>query len=215
MEVKMQTSFIPKKPVVEARPESGGVSLFLLLSIIIFIVSTALAAGVWLYQGSLITKIETAKKDLAAAKASYEEDTINPLIRLDDRINESTKLLNNHIAISPIFTLLEVNILRNVRLKTMKFSYAGADKIKVDLSGSATSYDVLSKQSDTLGREDLRKSIYQPVVSDFNPTLDGSISFNFSAMVRPSLISYENVLSEVIPVDTNTNVTDTYEPLTQ
>jgi hypothetical protein len=196
MEVKMQTSFIPKRPVVESRPEGSGVSLFLLLSIIIFIVAIALAVAVWLFQKSLVTKIETAKQDLFAAKSSYEEDTINPLIRLDDRINESNKLLSNHIAISPIFTLLEENILRNVRLKTMKFSYAGTDKIKIDLSGNATSYDVLSKQSDTLGREDLRKLISQPVISDFNPTVDGSISFNFSAIIKPILISYEKTVLE-------------------
>jgi len=194
MEVKMQTSFIPKKPVIQDTSEGSGISLFLLLAIIIFIVTTALAGGVWLWQKSLVAQTEKEKAELVAAKASYEEDTINSLIRLNDRIEESKVLLSNHIAISPVFLMLEKNILRNIRLKNMKFSYAGSDKIKLDLSGTASNYDALSKQSDAFGSETLRKFISQPVVSDFNPTVDGSISFNFTALVDPGLVSYEKTL---------------------
>jgi hypothetical protein len=206
MEVKMQTSFIPKKPIVESSPSGSGVSLFLLLSVIIFIVAIALAVGVWLYQKSLVTQIQTAKQDLAAAKASYEENTINPLIRLSDRINESQALLSNHLAISPVFLLLEKNVLRNVRLKTMKFSYTGSDQIKIDLSGTASNYNVLSKQSDAFGREDLRDYISQPMISDFSPTPDGSVAFNFTAFVKPKLVSYEAIVDQVTTdVSSSTN----------
>jgi hypothetical protein len=212
MEVKMQTSFIPKKPIVESQSSGSGMSLFLLLSIIVFIVSIALALGVWLWRGSLVKQIEADKTALVAAKESYEEDTINPLIRLNDRIEESKGLLTRHLAISPVFVMLEKNILRNVRLKTMKFSYTGGDKIKIDLTGTAASYDALSKQSDAFGGENLRKFISQPVISDFSPTADGSISFNFTASVDPRLVSYENTL--VGSTDNFTNDANT-SPFTQ
>ncbi len=197
MEVKMQTSFIPKKPIVESRSSGSGMSLFLLLSIIFFIVILALAGGIWLWRASLIKQIEKDKQDLVAAKESYEEDTINPLIRLDDRIKVSQDLLAKHLAISPVFEMLEKNVLRNIRLKTMKFSYAGSDKIKIDLTGTASSYDALSKQSDAFGSESLRKFILGPVISDFNPTTDGSIAFNFTASIDPKLVSYENITSSI------------------
>jgi len=205
MEVKMQTSFIPKKPIVEASSSGSGVSLFLLLSIIIFIVAVALALGVWLWQGSLVKQIAQAKLDLVAAKSSYEEDTINPLIRLSDRISESQTLLANHLAVSPVFLLLEKNVLKNVRLKTMKFSFTGKDQIKIDLSGTASNYNVLSKQSDAFGREDLRPYISQPVISDFSPTPDGSVAFNFTAMVNPKLVSYEAIADQTVDVSSSTN----------
>jgi hypothetical protein len=194
MEVKMQTSFIPKKPVTAEPLDGGGISLFLLISIILFIVAVSLAGGVWVWRQSLVSQIEKDKAALVAAKESYEEDTINPLIRLDDRIEVSKILLGQHLAISPVFALLEKNVLRNVRLKNMKFSYSGNDKIKIDLSGSAINYDALSKQSDSFGNENLRKFIIGPVISDFNPTADGSVAFNFTAMVDPRLVSYENTL---------------------
>ncbi len=204
----MQTSFIPKKPITEGRDDGSGVSLFLLLSVILFIVIVALSGGIWLWRNSLISQIEKDKQALVAAKESYEEDTINPLIRLDDRIKESESLLARHIAVSPVFMMLEKNILRNIRLKSMNFSYGANNKIKLDLVGAATNYDALSKQSDAFGAENLRKFISQPVISDFNPIADGSISFNFTAMIDPRLISYDNtvvITPTITVISTSTN----------
>ncbi len=197
MEVKMQTSFIPKKPIVENRTRGSGISLFLLLSIIIFIVSITLALGIWVWRESLLKQIEKSKKSLVAAKERYEETTINSLVRLNDRIEESNFLLSRHLAISPIFTLLEKNILRNVKLDSLKFVYGSNDKIKIELSGIASSYDVLSKQSDAFGRENLREFISEPVISDFSLTETGGVSFNFSATVNSKLVSYANTLGQV------------------
>ncbi len=191
----MQTSFVPKKPITESRASGSGVGLFLLLSIILFIVAAALAGGVWFWQKSLLSKIENSKLALVADRDSYQEDTINGLVRLNDRIEESKKLLSKHLAVSPVFTLLEQNILRNIRLKTMKFSSDTNNKINLSLSGTAVSYDVLSKQSDAFGTSTLRKFISDPAVSDFSPMEDGSISFDFTATLNPVLVSYESVIS--------------------
>jgi len=197
MEVKMQTSFIPKKPIVENRSGGSGISLFLLLSIIIFIVSIFLALGIWVWRESLVKQIEKSKLSLSAAKEKYEETTINSLIRLNDRIEESNSLLSRHLAVSPVFTLLEKNILRNVRLNDLKFVYNSNNKIKIELSGIASSYDVLSKQSDAFGSANLREFISEPVISNFSPTETGGVSFNFSATVDPKLVSYANTLVEI------------------
>lgn len=188
----MQTSFIPKKPIVESRPEGSGISLFLLLAIIIFIVSLALVAGVYMWRTSLLAQIETDKQELVKAKDSYEEGTILPLIRLSDRIQVSQNLLNKHIAVSPIFTKLEENVLRNIQLKSLKFSYGAGDKIKIDLAGTARSYDALLKQSDAFGDQSLRSIISEPVISDFSPLANGDVSFNFNAYVNSNVVLYSN-----------------------
>lgn len=193
----MQTSFIPKKPVVETRVESGGISLFLLLAIIIFIVTSALSVGIWFWQKKLANDISVAVQALASARASYEEKTINEMLRLDDRIKESKKLLNQHTAITPVFALLEANVLRNVQLKSLKFSQGTDGKINIDLSGVALDYDALLRQSNAFGSENLRDLISQPVISDFNPTADGRIAFNFKAFVNRNLISYSALLDSV------------------
>ena len=201
METKMQTSFIPKKPIVDSRPDGSGISLFLLLAIIVFIVSLALGGGVWLWQKSLISQIEKAKIDLVAAKDSYEEGTINPLIRFNDRLTEAQTLLNRHLAVSPIFILLEQNVLRNVRIKTMKFSYAGEGRTKLDLGGVAVDYDALLKQSDAFGAESLRQFISTPVISDFNPTPEGTVTFSFNALIDSDLISYRDTVADSVSAE--------------
>jgi hypothetical protein len=194
MEVKMQTSFIPKKPITETRPSGGGVSLFLLLAIIVFITAIATSFGVFIYQKSLAAKIEKLTISLEESRSAYEEKSITDIIRLNDRIEQSKLLLNKHIAISPVFTVLETKIIKNIRLKTMKFSADSAGKMKLDLSGNASSYDALSKQSDVFG--DLKDYITEPVVSDFSPNTDSSISFNFNALVTPKTVSYISTLTD-------------------
>lgn len=200
----MQTSFIPKKPVTDSHISGSGISLFLLLSIIVFIVVLILAFGVWLWQKSLVSQIEKQQKALNEAKKTYEENTIEELIRLDNRIEEAKGLLNRHLTVSPVFVFLEKNILRNVSLKSLKFSYSGSDKIKIDLSGTALSYEVLSKQSDVFGREDLETFISEPIISNFSPTGDGRVDFTFSASVSPNLVTYNKTIpTNNVDVPTN------------
>jgi len=202
----MQTSFIPKKPITESPKDSGGISIFLLLSVLVFITAISTAFGVWLYQKSLSSKIEKLAKSLEESRSSYEEKSILDLIRLNDRIEQSKLLLNKHIAVSPLFTVLESKIVKNVRIETMKFSLDTAAKMKLNLKGKATSYDALSKQSDILG--DLRDYITEPVVSNFSPNTDGSISFDFNALVTPKTVSYESTIRENIDLN-STSATST------
>jgi hypothetical protein len=214
MEVKMQTSFIPKKPIVESRPEGSGVSLFLLLSIIVFIVSLALAGLVFVYQNNLKNKIADSQKSLKEVRDTYiregTEQTIQDLIRLDDRIEESKNLLAKHIAVTPLFILLQEFTIKNVQFKTMKFTYVDDKNIKLELTGIAKNYDALSKQADSFGDVKLRDKISQPVVSGFTLNNDGTVSFNFSAMVNFDLVSYEKIYGDSSATDLN-NSTSTSE----
>jgi cytoskeletal protein RodZ len=207
MELKMQTSFIPKSPTTVARSTRVGMSIFLLLSVIVFIVILALAGGVWLWQNSLISAVNTDKTELAKVRGDatrYNEDDINSLIRLNNRIEETKTLLANHVAVSPIFNKLEQDILKNISLKDMKFSFSPTDGINLDLTGFATNFDALSKQSDIFKGEAL---ISNPVISDFNPTPEGRISFNFSATILPDLISYKKLIDSTPVIQINNAAT--------
>lgn len=192
----MQTSFIPKKPITESHSAGPGISLFLLISIIVLIVSLALAGYVWLMQQSLTKQIIANTEKLAKDENAYKKATINPLIRLNDKMVEANNLLENHVAVTPVFALLEENVLKNVQLKNMKFSKTEDGQVKINLSGIADTYDVLSKQSEAFGDEDLKikKLISEPVITDFSPLTDGRISFNFSASIGSELVTYKNTL---------------------
>ncbi len=200
METKLQTSFIPKKPIVEERDYDSGISLFLLISIILFIVALATAGGIWVWKNTLTKQIQENKAQLESVRASYEEGTINSLIRLDDRIKEAKTLLDNHIAVSPIFMMMEQNILQKVRLKSLKFTYSPDKKIKIELAGIARSYEVLSKQAEAFGVVAVSTGkISQPVISDFSLTQDGNVTFNFNTMVDQKLVSYPQMIKDKTP----------------
>lgn len=206
METRFQTSFIPKKsipqkPVSSGRPET--VSIFMIISIVVFILALASAGGVFAYKKILIESINTKNKAFIEAKNSFEPGFIEQLSRLNKRIESAKKILETHTAVLPIFDFLENTTLATVRFD--KFSYTFGDTGAIDLSmtGVAKNFDAVALQSDIFGQE---KRIKNPVFSDVNPDQKGNIAFKFSASIDPSFISYKVNLPE--PVSTET-VTDT------
>jgi hypothetical protein len=195
METKFQTSFIPKKPVVEERRNNSSISLFLLLSIIVFLVSLGLGGWVFIQKDLLIKNIAAAEDVIKSNKEAFELDTIESMIRLDSRIKIAKGLLANHVSISPIFSFLEDKTLKSVRFKTFAFSSAGKDEsgaasIKLTMTGQARDFKTIALQAEEFGNINYRNIIKSPVFTDLNLTSDGSVSFSASMLVVPSFLSY-------------------------
>jgi hypothetical protein len=195
METKFQTSFIPKKPIVAERTIAPKLSLFLLVSIIVFLVALGLAGWVFLEKNFLIQKINVDKQTIEANKGSFETDTIESMIRLDSRIKVANLLLKNHTALSPLFAFLEDRTLKDVRFKSFHFSYSGSvsggtNMAKIEMNGQAKDFKTVASEADEFGKTDYRAIISAPVFSDLNLTQDGSVSFSFVSSVFPDFISY-------------------------
>jgi len=195
METKFQTSFIPKKPVVEERKSNSSISLFLLLSIIVFLVSLGLGGWIFIQKDLLIKNISAAEEVIKSNQGAFELDTIESMIRLDSRIKIAKNLLSNHVSISPVFSFLEDKTLKSVRFKTFSFSSAGKDEsgtasIKVTMTGQARDFKTIALQAEEFGNINYRNIIKNPVFSDLNLTNDGSVSFSASMLVVPSFLSY-------------------------
>src|SRR3989338_853266 len=135
MDTKFQTSFIPKKALAEttSHPRADSVSIFLIISVVLFILTLAAAGGIFAYKRMLIGNIGDMNKRLAQAKNSFEPESIEQWNRLNKRIEAARKLLVAHTTISPIFELLENNT-----LATVKF-----DSLTYDLKDNGTSYVTL------------------------------------------------------------------------
>ncbi|MFA6227261.1 MAG: hypothetical protein WC631_02200 [Candidatus Paceibacterota bacterium] len=195
METKFQTSFIPKKPIVEEHQLAPRVSLFLLVSIIVFLVAVGLAGWIFLEKKVLIQKIDTDKQTIEANKSSFETGTIESMIRLDSRIKVANLLMSKHISMSPIFSFFEDRTLKNVRFRSFKISLtggaSGGDSLaKVDMNGQARDFKTVASQADEFGKIEYREIIKAPVFADLNLTQDGSVSFSFVTLIVPDFISY-------------------------
>lgn len=198
MEAQYQTSFIPKKPLTESgQKKSGGMSLFLLLSIIIFLISLGSVAYVVLFKQAYIKTIEEEQKTIETNKNGLVSDslTIESLVELDSRINVANKLLKNHIAVSPMFDFLQQATLKSVRFKNFSFTSSGKDsvnRVSIQMSGQAKDWETVALQADEFGKTEWKKIISEPKVSNLSLNSDGSISFVFSAYINPNYLVYEN-----------------------
>lgn len=190
MDGKFQTSFIPKKPVVSSdRARSSGMSLFMVVSIFIFVVSLALAGLVFAGQKYLSSQLEKDKESFAKAQEIFDSLTVETLVKLDKRIVSAKKILNKHIAILPIFNFLESKTLKNIRFNKVEMSLLENGGVLLDMKGEAKNFSAVALQSDVFAES---KELKNPIISDIDLTLTGGVSFNFKSETDPSLVLYKN-----------------------
>jgi len=199
MDKEFQTSFIPKKTVIEApkKIRSGG-GVFNLLAFIVFLIALASAGGAYLYRNSVKTDITEYKKSLNIAKQQFEPSLITELQILDKRLNAATTILAKHIAVSPIFELLQKITLPTVRYSD--FAYKIDDKtnlVSVQMKGEAKGYNFIALQADLFSEN---KFIKNPIFSDFVLDQSANIDFNLTFSVDKSLVSYESFLDREEPL---------------
>lgn len=189
--VKPTTSFIPKRPIEEARtrttgPEFGG--LFTLVSSILLVGSIVLAAGAFFYERYLIGAIATQGQNLARAEAAFEPQLLSDLSRLNSRLGESKRLLGGHVALTPFFELLERTTLESVSFQSLDFT-SNSGKFTIAMRGQARSFGALALQSDVFSKT---KQIKNALFSGLNLDQTGNVVFELTADVDPSLVLYRN-----------------------
>ncbi len=210
MELNQQASFIPKKPIV-SQPEvgygEGGFSVVTFISVILFVLSLSLAAGVTLYQSVKI-------KQLADKKASYEKavsdpnqaPNINKWREMDERLQQASQLLENHISMNAFLAKIEFQTVKNVQFTSMDVNPAeqsGTDNsiipktFKVTFEGVAPGYVEVIQQSDIFAASKnigiSNPSFDLPVLDD----LTGKIKFKGSFYLDKDSIKYAKFLEEI------------------
>ncbi|MEK7066229.1 MAG: hypothetical protein AAB965_01485 [Patescibacteria group bacterium] len=206
MEGKFQTSFIPKKPVVSAaRTRGSGMSLFMVVSIFIFIVSLALAGLVFGGQRYLKTELEKEKVSFSKAQEDFDSVTVETFVKLNNRIESGKKILGKHIAILPIFDFLESKTLKNVRFANVEISSLENGGAKIDMKGEAKNFSAVALQSDVFAES---KELKNPLISDIDLSLNGAVTFNFTGEVNPSVILYKNTIGIENNVSSESNASN-------
>jgi len=202
MDTKFQTSFIPKKPIVQEEKIHSKVSLFLLISLIVFLVALGLAGYVYLEKNLLIKNIASEQSTIETNKNGLTADsvTVESIVALNSRIEVAKSLLANHVDVSPVFSFLNQRTLTNVRFRNFSFSNAGKDssgqtKVVVQMSGQARDFATVASQADEFGKPEYTNIVKEPKVSDFSLAQDGSVTFSFSAVILPDFVSYTKNIS--------------------
>lgn len=194
MEPNFQTSFIPKRPMIEERVVSpASTSLFTVISIIIFFAVILASAGLFFYKGILAKNLTQMEADLNLAKARFEPSKIVQLQQLDRRLNASKSVLAQHVAVSPIFETLQDITLKTIQYTNFGYKWGeGANpRVEVTMKGAAVGYRSIALQSDLFTKNEF---LIDPVFSNLSLDESGKVLFDLKFSVDPNLTNYKNML---------------------
>ncbi len=197
MEPKFQTSFIPKNPSTVGSGNTieaiHTTNLFTAIGTVVFVLTLLASGGVYAYQKVLTKQVEQAKTDLVAARDAFAPEKIQELADMSSRIASARGLLNNHMAVSEIFMLLQN--LTVVKVQFTSFAFVKKDNLmSVSMDGVGQNYNALADQSEIFSKNQFIK---EPQFSSFNLTPTGTIGFKFIATIDPSLVSYKTTITDL------------------
>lgn len=191
MEPQFKTSFIPKESLTQKKRRKKPVNILTAGTLIIFFVVILMAVGIFLYGEYLKVSISNKEEQLSRARGAFEPALIQELTRVDERIEATNNILDQHTAMSLFFEFLESNTLENVRFNEFLLTAMDADRYLLNMSGSATSFASVALQSDVFGESNV---ISEPVFSDLDLDIFGNVSFNVNAFVNSSDIKYRKTV---------------------
>ncbi len=173
------------------RSQGGLADLILLMTIVLFVASVALAGSVFLYDEYLKTSAASKLDQLQRAKEAFEPSLIHTLTRLDDRMHVADELLAAHIAPTAFFTILEQASLTTIAFQTLDLDAADPSRIQISMTGIAQSVNSIALQADLFSKNG---TITNPIFSDINRQSDG-VHFNLTALVNPQSVNYVRLVN--------------------
>jgi len=189
MEERVKTSFIPKTSLATERKQvkSGGqVALVNIITSVILVIAILGAAGMFLMEQFTQANIASKRDSLERSRGAFEPATIKELSRLNTRIEAGETLLSEHVSLSKLFDELELLTLATVRFST--FSYDGANGRAILIAaGEAASFNTVALQSGGFSKSSI---ITDPIFSNVNIGKNGTIQFDFSAVIDGNRIRY-------------------------
>jgi hypothetical protein len=205
MEQNFQTSFIPKKPIIEERAVvSRPVNLLTIISIFIFFTVIIATGALYFYDRILAKNITQMENDLNLAKGRFEPSKIIQLQVLDKRLIASNEILSKHVAISPIFKALQAITMKTIGYTKFSYDFENSKnaKIVIKMSGVAVGYRSVALQSDLFTKN---KYFIDPIFSNLLLDDKGNVLFDLEFSVDPNFIDYKKVFKT-----TNENLFDTF-----
>lgn len=159
-----------------------GLSAYIILGIVF-----VLALGTFAYDRVLAGM--QSGKDAALAKAEKAIDlaTVQGFVKLRNRLNSGTTLLNTHVAPSGFFALLETLLPTTVRLTSLHLSFDAGKKVKLDGAGVARSFNALAAVSASFASDG---RIKEAIFSNLVVNRDSSVSFILSATLDPKVVAF-------------------------
>ena len=181
------TSFVPKQPVStdKRRFSSGGNNVLLIIASVILALTIIAAIGMFAYV-QFLNKAETAKAaQIVQAQKKVSQDSVNQFIRLRDRLAAARGIINQHVALTQFFNLLETITLQNVHFDGVDIAVADDRSAQIMMTGEAKDFNALAAQSTVFANQ---KYIKSAIFSGISINKDNSVAFNVTANLDPAIV---------------------------
>lgn len=206
-----QSSFIPESDTLNPPGNSGssrrgGGNYLVLISLGLLIVVILLAGGLFIYKQNLQSTLAERSQSLEQKRSAFDPGLINELGAVETRVNTAQTLVDNHLAFTPIFSVVESVTLSSVQFNEMEVSYneaggagpqansdnqASSGGVTVTLAGVGPGYATIALQSSELAEHD---KIQNPVLSDFSLNNEGNVEFSVEFNVPEEEVLYKNTI---------------------
>jgi hypothetical protein len=200
MEPKFQTSFIPKKPVgsslVSDVETIQNTNVFSIAAGVIFIVTAIVAGGLFFYKDMLEKQIAQDDTSITEARAAFEPEKIQELLDANARIISVKSLLEKHVVVSKVLSLMQELTVKKMRFTQLDYSNKANDPT-INITGEIQTYNALAGQQNIFLANEFLKG---PTFTNFNLADSGYIQVNFTSKIDPNLVSYNKKL-ESIPLN--------------
>ncbi len=192
MEQNFQTSFIPKKPIIDEKAFSPKpVGVLTVISIFIFFTVVLVTGAMFFYKGTLAKNITQMEANLNLAKNRFEPSKILELQVLDKRLRASDEVLGRHMIVTPIFEILQKITMKSVSYISFGYFADTDGKVNIKMEGMAQGYRAVALQSDLFSKNE---NILSPVFSNLSLDEKGNVLFDLEFSVLPELMNYKKSL---------------------
>jgi len=205
---------VPKQPVrgTASYTKSGG-NTFLTLALVILGIAILGAGGVFGYQRYLMSVRDAKSEEVRQAQEAINASSVEEFVRTRDRFTAAEALLDNHVAVSNFFNLLESITLQTVRFNSLSFTLTDDRSAQIAMAGTARTFNALAAQSSVFAEE---KRIKRAIFSDIKVNTDNTVSFSLDADLDPRLLVLTAdaapnapAVPQAAPVATSTPATST------
>lgn len=180
--------------------------MLLFISLVILAIAILGAGGVFAYERFLIGVRDAKAQEVAKAQAAIDSSSVEEFIRTRDRFTAAQGLLNNHVAATNFFNLLESLTLQTVRFSSLSFTLTDDRSADISMSGTARTFNALAAQSSVFASE---KRIKRAIFSDIKVNADKTVSFALAADLDSKLLALTAEAAPDAPPATNPIATST------
>lgn len=210
MENSFQTSFIPKKPIVQngasgtTSTGSKTTSISIVVTVFILISMIVATVGLYFYRDYLKKNKEDLSATLFKMRSSFDNDTIAALELYDKKSTVAKQVLVGHIVLSPLFDTINELTLSSIQYTKFEHSTKGGI-FSVKMSGIARDYKSIALQADVFNTK--KGSMFKDVIfSNLTKDKFNNVTFDLEFDVDPALLSYSNHIVNTVATPESSTV---------